>query len=495
MPLYVSIHFQCIDSCVGAIYRIVTMTNWLPDLTAGTGPIYIRLADRIERDIASGTLAGGAKLPPQRDLAYDIGVTIGTVGRAYALVRERGLVSGEVGRGTFVIDRAVEQDNSSQTEPTDVAGTRPDGAAPGKLVMDSTSAPDVGQGGAIAGLLGDIVRDHPDKAIDYTRTFPLHWREAGARWMAAGGWKPDPQNIVSTVGVHASAMAVITAMTAPGDKVVFEQLTYASISRSANLLGRRSLVLRTDEHGPDPDDFDRLCAQQHPKLLFVIPSLHNPTLVTMPVARRRAIAELARKHNVWIIEDSIYGVLLDEQPAPISAFAPERTFHISGLSKAVAAGVRGGWVACPPNLAARVQVAHKMVTGGLPFLLAELSAQLVMSGEADAIRQRTRDEIAAREAIARESFSGLDFASDRRAPFLWMKLPDPWLSGTFRQASASEGVLIDDEDDYKPGRTEQVYHRIRIGFSNPRSRDEVKRGFTTIRRLLDNPNAGYDSYG
>src|SRR5688500_8536845 len=79
------------------------MTNWLPDLSTGAGPIYIRLADRIENDISQGTLPAGTKLPPQRDLAYDIGVTIGTVGRAYALVRERGLVSGEVGRGTFVL--------------------------------------------------------------------------------------------------------------------------------------------------------------------------------------------------------------------------------------------------------------------------------------------------------------------------------------------------------------------------------------------------------
>ena len=79
------------------------MTNWLPNMSQGSGPLYVRLAERIEEAIASGTLPAGTKLPPQRDLAFDIGVTIGTVGRAYSLVRERGLVSGEVGRGTFVL--------------------------------------------------------------------------------------------------------------------------------------------------------------------------------------------------------------------------------------------------------------------------------------------------------------------------------------------------------------------------------------------------------
>lgn len=455
----------------------------------------MRLADCIETDIEEGILPAGTKLPPQRDLAYDIGVTIGTIGRAYALVRERGLVSGEVGRGTFVLGRDAEPDKRDVEIAHQVSGTRAPYAAPGKLVMDSTSAPDVGQGEVIGRLAGEIARDHPDKIIDYTRSWPADWREAGARWLATDGWKPDPQTVVPTVGVHASAMAVIAAMTAPGDKIAFEQLTYSSISRSASLIGRRSVVVNIDEHGPIPEDFDRLCAQQHPKLAFFIPSLHNPTLTITPVNRRREIAEIARKHNVWLIEDSIYGALLDQPPTPISAFLPERTFHIGGLSKTVSAGVRAGWVSCPANLAPRIQVAHKMMTGGLPFMLAELSSRMVMSGAADTIRQAARVEIETREAMVRRAFAGLDFVSHKRAPFLWMKLPDPWLSGTFKQAAASEGVLVDDEDEYKPGRTEHFYHRIRVGFSTLRRREDVVAGVTILRRLIDNPNAGYDSYG
>src|SRR5690606_11217412 len=102
------------------------------------------------------------------------------------------------------------------------------------------SAPDVGQGDIIGKITSEIASEHPDKIIDYTRSWPQDWREAGARWLAADGWKPDSQTVVPTVGVHASAMAVIAAMTAPGDRIAFEQLTYASIPRSANLIGRRS---------------------------------------------------------------------------------------------------------------------------------------------------------------------------------------------------------------------------------------------------------------
>ena len=222
--------------------------------------------------------------------------------------------------------------------------------------------------------------------VDYTRVWPASWQEAGSRWLKSGNWTPDPDSIVSTIGAHAAVLGVIAAMTAPGDRIAYEELTYSSISRSANLIGRRSVLIGSDDDGADPEDFERLCAQQHPKIAFLIPSLHNPTLAIMSLERRKAIVEIARKYNVWLIEDAIYGELLTDQPPTLAELAPERTFHVGGLSKTVAAGVRGGWVSCPANFAPRVQTAHKMVTGGIPFLLGELASELVLSGEADAIR-------------------------------------------------------------------------------------------------------------
>ena len=161
------------------------MTNWLPDVTAGTGPIYVRLADQIETAIADGTLPAGAKLPPQRNLAFDIGVTIGTVGRAYALVHERGLVSGEVGRGTYVLPPA-EANSASPADPIRISWSRsklPD-ADPAILRFDTTAAPDVGQADNIGEALSAIMREHPLDVTSYTRIFPPHWFEAGARWLA-----------------------------------------------------------------------------------------------------------------------------------------------------------------------------------------------------------------------------------------------------------------------------------------------------------------------
>lgn len=470
------------------------MTNWLPTLDQVSGPVYVRLAERIERDIREGALPPGAKLPPQRDLAYDLGVTVGTVGRAYALVRERGLVTGEVGRGTFVL-------GASRAETVELPRrlALPTSAQPsspsGMLRLDTTAAPDVGQAARIGALSEAIALRHGFEVVDYTRHLPDRWREAGAAWLRQGDWQPDPESVVPALGLQPAIMSIIATVTVPGDRIVFDRLTYSSIARSAALIGRRPIVVGGDANGIDPDELDHVCAQQHPKLAFLITTLHNPTLVTMPAERREAVAEVARRHNLWLIEDAIYGVMVADQPPALATYAPERTFHVGGLSKAVAAGLRGGWASCPAQMGQRVANAHKMLTGGVPFLLAELSAELVLSGEARRIMASVKAEVAAREKLARQAFEGLDFASDPVAPFLWLKLPEPWMSATFRQAAAREGVLVDDEDEYKPTRSEEVYHRVRIGFSCPPHRADVEAGFATLRRLMDSGGSGYDTYG
>ncbi|MBB4399388.1 MULTISPECIES: PLP-dependent aminotransferase family protein [Rhizobium/Agrobacterium group] len=470
------------------------MTNWLPDITEGDGPIYLRLADSIEGAISDGILQAGSKLPPQRNLAYDLGVTIGTISRAYALIHERGLVSGEVGRGTYVNERKTPAP-SLPMEPVTAAfgSTRHAVDTSAEFRLNTTAAPDVGQSGLIARHIEAVTREHPHDITNYARSFPDNWCMAGVRWLSQNGWSPKPENIVSTLGAHAAVMSVMSAMTAPGDRIVFEPVTYSHISRSAALAGRRVTLVEADENGIVPDDFERVCAQQHPKMIFLMSAGQNPTCATLPEDRRRAIADIARRYGVWIVEDNLYGAMTRDAIPLIAEFAPDITFVVGGLSKSVAAGVRGGWVACPAQYSSRIRISHSMMTGGLPFMLAELNARLVNSGDAHDIRKDCIAELNGREAIARRVFTGLDFNSLPDIAFLWLRLPEPWLSGTFRNAAMKEGVLIDDEDEFKAGRTDKVFHRVRISFSGPSTREELTHAFGILRHLLDNGSAGYES--
>jgi DNA-binding transcriptional MocR family regulator len=500
------------------------MTNWHPHLPDGPSPLYIRLADRIAEDIATGALPARTKLPPQRDLAYDLGVTVGTVGRAYALIRQRGLVSGEVGRGTFVLGSAPNVDLEEDAKPdldrppftvtdpsgaqasswlqgamtapsdTEFAGTRISVPAPEAIRFDSTSAPEIGQADAIGRLTAAITRDAPHEIASYTRTVPDSWREAGRLWLGRSGWEPSEGGIVPTTGAQAAIMAIIAATTSPGDQIAFEDLTYSSIARGAALSGRPPVQVARDDEGPLPEDLARVCAQKHPRLLFVMPTMHNPTLGLMGAQRRKDIVSVARQYNVLIIEDEVYGSLRNTGLPPLAALAPERTFHVGSLSKSVTAGVRGGWVASPLSHAQRVYTAHKMLTGGISFLLSELSARLVLSGAADEFREKIQSEIAARHDLVREHLGAYDMHAAADAPFLWLKLPEPWLSGTFKAAAASVNVLIDDEDEFKSGRSDKVYHRVRIGVTNPMTRTQTASGLASLQSLLKDNGACYDSF-
>ncbi len=487
------------------------MTNWLPDLPRTGVPLYVEIADAMQRDIDSGALRPGEKLPPQRNLAFDIGVTTGTVGRAYALARERGLVTGEVGRGTYVRDASsglsasavrqplpgyakTQREAAAETgAPSDIA---PDGSplAPGKLRLDSTSAVEIGQAALIARHVSDIMAAYPTRTTDYIRSLKPEWQQAGAQWLATGGWKPDIAGIVPTLGVHAGMMAVIGAITAPGDRIAFEGLTYASIARAVSLIGRRPVAVPMGEHGLDVDAFDHLCANQHPKALVVIPTIHNPTAAVMPATERERLASVARKHNVRIIEDNIYGTRLDAMPPPLVAFAPEITFHLSGLSKAVAAGLRAGWVSCPPGFSGSVPVAHKMVTGGMPFLLAETAARMVLCGEADDVTRQVRAETAARRQMVRNILDGYQFASHDSCPFVWLKLPEPWRSTHLVSAARDAGILIDGDDEFRFTQAASSTHHVRIAFSTLPDRPSLEGAITQLRLLLEAGPSGYDSY-
>jgi len=469
------------------------MTSWLPALHKDGTPRYVAIAEAMARDIEAGRLKAGEKLPPQRDLAFDLGVTIGTIGRAYALAGQRGLVAGEVGRGTYVLDRSARP--SPAFAPLPAAGPAVV-MAPERDVLrfDSTAAADIGQAEVFAAVLAGMAREVPHQVNDYVREVPPRWREAGSHWLATPSWVPAPEHVVPALGVQAAIMAAIAAATAPGDKVAHEDLAYPATPRGTTLIGRRVVRAVIGPDGIDADEFESLCAQQHPKVLVTIPTLHNPTLAIMPEAARQRIADTARRYNVWIVEDNIYGASLADAPVNFAELAPERTFHVAGLSKSVSAGLRAAWIACPPGFAGAVYNAQRLMTGGLAFTMAELAARLVLSGKADDLCTRVRAETAAREAIAREALSGLTFNSHPDCPFLWLKLPEPWLPGTCRKAARERGILIDDADEFKVGQGDRVCHRVRIGFTSPPEREEVKRGFAELRRLLDSGSCAYDSY-
>ena len=199
----------------------------------------------------------------------------------------------------------------------------------------------------------------------------------------------------------------------------------------AGLLRLRLRGLPLDAHGLRPDALEAACREGGMKALYLIPTLHNPTTAVMPEARRREIAEIARRHGLRIIEDDVHGLLPTERPAPIATLAPELSYYLTSTSKTLAPGLRIAYVAAPPADVPRLAASLRATTWAVAPLTAAVASHWIRNGTADRILEARRQEARERQALARERLTGFDLDTKPEAYYLWLRLPEPWRSESF----------------------------------------------------------------
>jgi DNA-binding transcriptional MocR family regulator len=456
------------------------MTIWNPQLGDRSGPRYLALADAIEQDVVTGALSAGTRLPPHRDLAYRLGVTVGTVSRAYALVAARGLVSGEVGRGTFV--RALETDG--RDNPID------DGAA--DLIKLTVNAPPDPSDHAILreGLAELAARPAAlQHLMSYTpkRGLADH-RAAAATWIGALGIEARADDVILTGGAHQALFAALIGLAAPGDGVLIEALTYAGLCHIGERSGLRLRGVALDDEGVLPDALDAACRSEPARLLVLNPTIHNPTTATMSAERCRAIAALARKHDLIVIEDDVYGRLPEQRAPPIAALAPERTIYITSASKSVAPGLRLGMLLGPQRYLEPIAEAQHDLFLTCPPLMAELFKLWLGNGTASRLAQRQLVEARARQDLAREVLGNRSYRAQPTAYHLWLPLPPPWRTSQFVATARERGVAVDPGSAFAVDR-DQAPHAVRVSLSAASSRERLRSALATLAGLLDEPPA------
>jgi DNA-binding transcriptional MocR family regulator len=309
-----------------------TMPDWTPDLTRSDKPRYLAIADLIAEDIRAGRLAIGDRLPPQRKLASRLDIDFTTVARGYVEAQKRGLVESRVGQITFV---------SGMPRPNlRNAPVR----APGREIVDLSMnlPPEPDDPGLIERMqdgLAEVARDLV--ALLRYQGFggaPAD-KDAASAWLGRRALVPSQERIFVTPGAHPALLGIFTLLAKPGDTVLCEAITYPGARSIAAQLGLRLVGLPMDADGVDPDAFADACGRLAPKALYLNPTLQNPTTLTIPEARRTAIASVARRFHVPIVEDDAYGFIPPHGPPPLAAIAP---FHLSGGEAAV---LMLGWVA------------------------------------------------------------------------------------------------------------------------------------------------------
>lgn len=430
------------------------MTIWSPRLPKSEEPIYARIANALERDVRGGLLVAGSQLPTHRDLARSLGITPVTVTRAYAEAARRGLVESSTGRGTFV--RGVRRDALPRTEID--------------LSTNIVNIPLPTPSPAILQRAGSMLASQYAIGPGSERH-----RAAGAAWI---GRNTDPADVVVTAGTQHALFLAFAATTKPGDTVFVEALTYHGAKAVAALLHLKLEPLPLDRYGLAADAFERACKARTAKVLYTIPSLHNPTGIVMPEKRRREIAAIAERYGITILEDDVCGFLLEKTLPPLAAFAPGRTLFLTGLGKAIAPALRVGYVSGPATMLARVRAALAANVLFSSPVVAEIATSWIEEGTAAKIVQLKRAEAALRNRIARGILGGTAGSADARSLHLWIELPKRWTGDAFADEARRRRVRIVSASSFAVGA--DVPRAVRLSIGAPGSVPELETALHTI---------------
>jgi DNA-binding transcriptional MocR family regulator len=391
------------------------------------------------------------------------------VSRAYALARERGLITGTVGRGTFVAAASDgEEDSGGEIDLTQ-----------NYVRWDP--------GESVAQLLRAALRERNDlRNLLETYSDPAgreDHRSAAARWLARRGFAAEPKRVVLTNGAQHGLMAVLSALTKPGDLIATECLTYTGFKSLAAQFNLRLAGLPIDSEGIIPDALDRLCAGGKVRILYLIPTLHNPTGALMSEDRRETVADIARHYNVTVLEDDIYAFLADHAPPPIAAFAPERCYAVTSLSKSVFPGLRLGFVVCPPGGAERVTAAIRTSSMMVSPLLAAIGTGWLQDGTADRIIEWKRNEMQWRWQMATRFF-GMDTRDLHFAAHLWLPLGGSGPVDDFVARVRARGVRVAAGEAFAVD-SEAAPRAIRMAVGVPVTRARLQQALQVISDVIE----------
>ncbi|QGZ43350.1 aminotransferase class I/II-fold pyridoxal phosphate-dependent enzyme [Pseudoduganella flava] len=443
------------------------LPGWLPRLAVHGGPRFLQIADALQAAVANGSLKPGDRLPPQRHLAAQLDVDLTTVTRAYDEARRRHLLEGRGARGTYVAAPKVELtpilDLSMNTPPP------PDGVDFDDMLQQ--------------GLSQVLMRADNELLMTYHLGGGSDAdRQAGARWIEPMFGQPDAGQVVVCPGAQAAIAALMLALTKPGDVILAEPMSYPGLRAAATQFGRHIVPVQADTHGMQPELFEEACRQHKPVLVYLNPTLQNPTAVTMPARRRRELAGIAKRCNVRIVEDDPYWLLADAPPPPITTFAPEQVYYIATLSKCLTPGLRVAFVLIPdPQERERFLVALRSFALMVAPLSAALATQWILDGSAGRLLEGVRNETRLRHRMARAILAGR-YGGAGDGLHAWLELPAYWNSSQLARAADSAGIAVTPAEAFATGGG--AVNAIRICLGSIRDRGRLQAGLERLSDLL-----------
>ena len=470
---------------------ISTDTFWADTFAGATGPKYRAVVDRIRRGIRAGQLAEGEKLPPVRELAYQLQITPGTVARAYKILTDEGVLQAEVGRGTFVAPQGATLEDIAECEPELGYEISPHNNEAGDgyhVNLFSPHLPNVGQPGLIRELMGQVLQNPPSGLMHYpSREAARDAREAAARWLSNNGVGRlrESDVVFANGGQNALTLVLQTVLRGRRPIVLVEELSYPGFRRAAELLRAEVVPVAMDGEGVIPEALEAAARQNDAQVLCTSPEAHNPTMTFTTQARRRALVDVARRCDFQILEDNCYQTSETSGPG-YRLLAPERGWYVSSISKSITPSLRVGFALGPRDRMVHLRRASEHGFFGLATLLTDLMAQLLVDPRLDALTDRINGVVRDYVQCAVNVLGGYQLAWRADVPFLWLQLPMGWRTGAFVQAAEAQGVRLRSAEDFVQ-RNSRAPHAVRLAINAGVPLETFERALQRLRVLLDSP--------
>jgi DNA-binding transcriptional MocR family regulator len=452
--------------------------HWIKRLAEDNKPAYLLIADLIEEDLANGRLRARDQLPTLRALADELGLNYTTVARAYAEAKKRGLIDSRAGMGTFVRGRspAIPLRGGSGVE------------------MTMNMPPEPGDPGLIArlheGIEQTLLRSDVYSLLRY-QDFggSAEDRDAAVCWLQRQLPDCSADRVLVCPGIHSVLVALLSQLARPGELVCVEALAYPGLKAIAAQLGIRLHPLPRDNNGPIATAFEDACKTLKPRALYCNPTLQNPSTTTISEGRRRALADVALRYNVPIIEDDAYGMLPRQTPPALATLAPELTYYITGFSKYLGAGLRVAYVCSPsPRQSQRLAGTLRATTVMASPITVQLLTHWVNEGTAEAMLQAIRKESAARQRVAALVLDRYDYQAHPEGFHLWLPIPEDsgWSASEFALQLRSQGVgVVSSAAFATDGNPPEA---VRVCLGGPISLSECEDALKLIVDTLDHPH-------
>ena len=448
--------------------------SWTPDRSKIKRPYYLALANALEADIVSGKLASGTKLPPQRELADYLDLNFTTVTRAYDLCRERKLIYGVTGKGTFV---------SPLPGKTSVHQVK---RSPGLIELGLVKGFDQIKAPIIEASENVLKKGYIEELYSYTEVAGhLHQRAAGAHWMKQMDVHTDSEHTAIFSGAQNIISAAMLALFRIGDKIAVDEFTYSNLIGTAHLSHIRLIPVKGDADGMLAEELDILCHKEGINGIFLMPNCANPTTCTIPEKRKDALADVIARHKLILLEDDNTGIpqVADGNYHSMFSRLPEQTIYICNSTMALCSGLRVAFAAFPESFRVPLLNALFYLNIKTSSLDAEIMTELILSGKAAKILEQKADLAKERNRIFDHYFAQAVKPGSPAAFFRWLPIPKLTVD-----EMAAERMLLQQNVSvhcsYRFTVTHQPYSFMRIAISSPADNAQLEKGCSIIRDFI-----------